>query len=93
MSGISPQARLIYRALIRRGLMTPKELGAELRMFPQAVYRATLSLREYGLVEQVGDYPRKFKARTVSEGVDSFLVAQRKWFLKNVIGKGRSTAR
>lgn len=52
--------------------MSAKEIGKDLRVFPNAAYRAVKQLMQAGLVEEVRSYPIKFKARSASEGVDFF---------------------
>ena len=82
----SPQAMDIYRLLEASGPKDAKEIGAKLKIFPHAVYRAVKQLLVLGFVEEVHSYPVKFIARPSSQALELFLGATRQNF-GTVIGK------
>lgn len=78
-----PQAKSVYRLLLKEGEMTAVSIGRKLNVYPNTVYRAIKPLIDYSLIERVGHYPTYFKARPVSEAIGMYLSCQRKWFINS----------
>lgn len=76
----SPQAAKIYLLLEKGGARTAKGIGKELKIFPNAVYRAVKQLLALGFVEEVFSYPVKFQARPAGQALELFLGATRQSF-------------
>ncbi len=83
LKAIPPQAAEIYRVLEKHGAKTAKEIGKELKIFPNAVYRAIKGLLELGLVQELSTYPAKFVARPTSESLDMIASVMRQNFVDN----------
>lgn len=68
----SPQAAKIYQMLENGKPMSAKAIGRHLKIFPNAVYRATKQLQNLGFVEEILSYPVKFKARQPSQALELY---------------------
>src|SRR5688572_16089556 len=85
---ISPQSQALYQALLNSGVpMTAKQLATKLGIFPATLYRLTEPLEEMGLVLRTSEYPYKFSAKPLNEGLSLFLLAQSDWFSQNFKAK------
>lgn len=76
----SPQAAEIYHLLLKGKSMSAKDIGKQLRIFPNAVYRAVKQLLALGFVEEIYSYPIKFQAKPPSQALELFLGAARQSF-------------
>jgi sugar-specific transcriptional regulator TrmB len=76
----SPQATAIYSLLQTSGARSAKEIGKELKIFPNAVYRAMKQLMVLGFVEEIFSYPVKFQAKPASQALELYLGAARQGF-------------
>jgi len=76
----SPQAAEIYQLLQNGKVMSAKEIGRHLRIFPNAVYRAVRQLLVLGFVEEIYTYPVKFQAKPTSEALELFSAMMRQNF-------------
>lgn len=75
---VSPQALSIYKLLSANGTMTAKDIGDQLKVLPNAVYRANKQLLEMGIIEKSDSYPAVFSTIPVSSAIGWFLIqAQR----------------
>ena len=83
-SGLSPQAVLIYRTILRKGVSSVNEIATELSLKPQGIYRILDHLENIGLIERLRGRPKKYRARTLSGGLNFFLLNQRSWFLEKL---------
>src|SRR3990167_3962627 len=85
---ISPQARAIYELLTKNSPKTSKEIGAELKILPNAVYRSVKALISLGLVQNNGRYPVKYEAK--EDGLDAYLLNTRDSLIKTFFPDGSS---
>lgn len=76
----SPQATEIYSLLQNKGAISAKEIGRQLKIFPNAVYRAVRQLLDLGFVEEIYSYPIKFQAKHPSDALELYLGATRQSF-------------
>ena len=76
----SRQSQDIYKLLVKKSGLNAKGIGKELKILPNAVYRAIKPLRELGLVEQTSERPTKFIAKPSVEAVEMYLLNQRNVF-------------
>lgn len=79
-NGLSKQAILAYKLLIGNEQLSAREIGRKLRITPHSVYRLIRHLEKSGLVEQLDTYPLKYRAKSINEGLDNYLMKQRGWF-------------
>jgi sugar-specific transcriptional regulator TrmB len=83
-NSISPQSLKIYKLLVESsGYLTAKEIGKEIGIVPNSVYRAVNELEKHGLIERFGNRPVQIKAHKPTEVVDRLFIPYREWFLKN----------
>lgn len=75
----------IYSLLLKRGALNAEQIGKELQIFPQAVYRSIEQLKAMGCVSRQDGYPARFGAVPIAESVETFSLLQREWFLKAFI--------
>lgn len=75
----------IYSLLLKRGSLNAEQIGKELQIFPQAVYRSIEQLKAMGCINKESGYPARFGAIPVTESVETFSLLQREWFLKAFI--------
>ena len=80
LKSIPPQAADIYRKLEKHGSRSAKQIGRDLNIFPNVVYRGVKQLFELGLVLEVKGYPVKFEAAPISQGLDIFASVMRQNF-------------
>lgn len=78
--GLSKQAILVYKLLIGSQPLSAKEIGEKLNITPHSVYRLLRHLEKSGLVDQIDSFPLKYQAKRINEGVDNYLMRQRRWF-------------
>jgi len=78
----SPQAVSIYQLLSSRKALTAKEIGDELCIMPNAVYRAVKQLIAVGVVEQRGSHPVRYAILPRSAAMGWFLMAAQQSFLQ-----------
>jgi len=71
--GLSKMEAISYLALLREGSLTAKEVGQRVEVLPHAVYRLMKSLKQKGLVVDLGGYPRRFQARQPQVALETFL--------------------
>lgn len=86
LPSLPPQAIAIYRLLLAGKVLSAREIGKSLGIFPHGAYRAIKVLMLLGCVEKVGKLPIRFKAKSVSESLDIYLLVHRQWFEKNFSG-------
>ena len=60
----SPQAVEVYRLLEKHGAMSAKDIGKQLKIFPNAVYREVKQLLALGFVEEIFSYPVEVPGQT-----------------------------
>lgn len=84
MISISPQAVEIYRLLSKEQHLTAKEIADKLNIFPNAVYRSTKVLTQFGFIEQIGKYPIRYTSRPSADGLDSYTQSVRKTLLNSL---------
>jgi hypothetical protein len=70
----SPQAAEIYELLNNGQTLNAQEIADKLGILPNAVYRVAKKLTDIGLVEQVDDYPVRFKAVPAQTALSLYLV-------------------
>lgn len=58
----SPQTSQVYQLLSNGQALTAREMAAQLGALPNAIYRVAKKLVDMGMVEQLNDYPVRFKA-------------------------------
>lgn len=72
--------------------MTAKDIGKKLSIFPNAVYRAAKQLLELGMVEEVRQYPIKYRAKKSDEVIELYSSMIRQNFQEVFGFGGRRTA-
>lgn len=77
---VSPQALTIYKLLLTNDAMTAKDIGDQLNILPNAVYRANKQLLEMGIIEKSDSYPVIFSTVPVSSAIGWFLIQAQKDF-------------
>ncbi|RJQ24447.1 hypothetical protein C4577_07750 [Candidatus Parcubacteria bacterium] len=78
---ISPQSQSLYLALLNSSKpLSAQEIASKLHIFPNSVYRLTTELTQIGLITKSDQYPYKFSAKPVNEGLSLFLLYQNVWF-------------
>lgn len=82
MKSPSPQALEIYYKLAAFGPKNAKQIGREMKIFPNAVYRTINQLMAAGFVEEVSGYPVKFKAKKPLDSMELFVGQVRENFMK-----------
>lgn len=75
------QARAVYKLLLVENGLTAAQIGVQLRVSPNAIYRSLETLRKLGCVVEQDTYPATFKAVAPSESVERFLLLSREGFL------------
>jgi sugar-specific transcriptional regulator TrmB len=81
---LSPQSQSVYKILLNcPDPLSAKEIGKQMRIPPQLVYRLTEELTEIGIVTRLPTYPFRFQAKSSNEGLSLFLLSQHEWFSKN----------
>lgn len=89
LKSISGQTAEMYKLLLKsEKLMTAGEVGLELGIFSNAVYRLAETLEKFGCVEKLGRYPIRFRAVIPSQASEMYLLAQREEFNRKFSGKG-----
>lgn len=68
----SPQSNEIYRLLLKKNQLTAKEIGNDLNIFPNAVYRAVKQLVETGFVQENDTYPVTYQIMPVQEAIEMY---------------------
>lgn len=68
----SPQSNEIYRLLLSKHQLTAKEIGKELHIFPNTVYRSVKQLIETGFVQEVDTYPVTYEAKPAHEAMELY---------------------
>lgn len=88
---LSPQSLAIYKELSSSDPMTAKDLGQQLGILPQAVYRAIKPLRDLGVAEEVGRYPRKYRARASEDSLETYLKIMQEQYIKTFLPVSNKT--
>lgn len=84
---LPPQSVAIYQELSKGNHMTAKKLGSQLGIYPQAAYRAIKPLKELGVVEQIGRYPRKYRIRASEDSLETYLQLMQEYYIKTFLPK------
>jgi sugar-specific transcriptional regulator TrmB len=87
---VSPQALTIYKLLSGNGAMTAKDIGKQINIMPNAVYRANKQLLEMGIIEKSDSYPVIFSTVPVSSAIGWFLLQAQRDF-KQTFGISEKT--
>lgn len=78
---LSPQSQVLYQILLKsKKSLTARELALRLNIFPSTLYRLTEPLMAMGLITKTANYPYKYTAKPVGEGLSLFLLNQNDWF-------------
>jgi DNA-binding Lrp family transcriptional regulator len=80
LKAVSGQSGDIYRLLSQGGDLTAKQIGDQLNILPNSVYRAVKSLMALGMVEKVDAYPVRYRANPVGSAMDWYLRAAARSF-------------
>ena len=75
MKAVSPQASQAYKLLADGQQLTAQDIAKQLGILPHAVYRIAKQLTEVGLVEEVDDYPVKYRAVPAQTALSMYLLA------------------
>ena len=76
----TPQAMSIYQLLCENGALTAAEIGGQLHIMPNAVYRCCKQLKELGVLNEQQGFPVKFCAVQPNKALAWFLVEARRSF-------------
>lgn len=89
----SEQVIAVYRVLLGGNELTAKDIGKELDVVANSVYRVVKTLTKLGFVEKLKGRPVRFRAKREADGLSSFFILQREWFLDaiSVTGKVKRT--
>lgn len=77
----------IYNLLLSNGSMTASEIGAQLDILPNAVYRANKQLLSIGIIDKSDTYPVTFNPVPVSSALGWFLIEAQRNF-RQTFGDG-----
>ena len=88
---VSDQALTIYKLLSANNAMTAKEIGDQLRILPNTVYRANKQLLEIGIIEKSDSYPATFSTVPLPSAIGWFLIQAQRDF-KQTFGSRESTS-
>lgn len=87
---MSPDLQSVYQILINASHpLSAKQIGVQMGIVPNTVYRLTKKLLDLGLIIKTGSSPYLFSAKSVSEGLSLFLLQQHNWF-SNTFTEGTS---
>jgi sugar-specific transcriptional regulator TrmB len=78
---LPPQARATYKLLLAENGLTAQQIGKQLDIFPNAVYRSLETLKKFGCVTEQDTYPAVYEAVAPAEAVERFLLLSREGFL------------
>src|SRR3989344_9381456 len=88
LKAISPQGKSIYSLLLENNHLTAKEIGERLNILPHAVYRATKSLVELGVMVESSRYPIQFAVVNPTEATNLISLAATQDF-KRFLKRGK----
>ena len=80
LKSIPPQSTKIYSFLEDGKSRTAKDIGKQLNIFPNAVYRAISQLLELGIVQELQGYPIKYQAKSTSDAMELYSLIMRQNF-------------
>lgn len=80
LKSIPPQSTKIYGLLEDGKPRSAKDIGKRLNIFPNAVYRAIKQLLELGVVQELQEYPTKYKAKSASDAMELYSSIMRQNF-------------
>lgn len=87
---VTPQALTIYKLLSANGAMAAKDIGSQLNILPNAVYRANKQLLEMSIIEKSDSYPVIFSTVPASSAIGWFLIQAQRDF-KQAFGTNEKT--
>lgn len=80
---VSPKSQQLYQMLLSsKSPLSAIQLATKLQVFPNTIYRFAEPLINMGLVVKTKDYPNKFEAKSIDEGLSLFLLNQNDWFFR-----------
>ncbi len=80
MKPVTPQAKTIYKLLSKKGALSAQQIGEELGVLPNAVYRSADKLIGLGMVCQLDSYPVQYKAVPANVALNWYLLAAAQGF-------------
>jgi len=80
LKSIPPQSTKIYGFLEDGKPRTAKDIGKQLNIFPNAVYRAIKQLLELGFVQELQSYPIKYQAKSASDAMELYSLIMKQNF-------------
>jgi len=81
----SHQTVSIYRLLTHKQPLTASDIGKELHIFPNAVYRAIKPLIDIGITTKSKDYPTRYSTQPSNSALEKYLLIMREAFLTTFI--------
>lgn len=82
MKTVSPQTANVYKLLNDGKVLSAQEIADELKVLPNAIYRATKKLVDIGLVEQIETYPLRFRAISSQTAANLYMINAMRDFRK-----------
>ncbi|MBI4049225.1 MAG: hypothetical protein HY395_00180 [Candidatus Doudnabacteria bacterium] len=80
LKSIPPQSIKIYSFLEDGKSRTAKDIGKQLNIFPNAVYRAIRQLLELGFVRELEGYPIKYQAKSATDAMELYSLIMKQNF-------------
>ncbi|CAN5636625.1 hypothetical protein BH23PAT1_BH23PAT1_4100 [soil metagenome] len=80
---VPKQSARVYRLLNSTGNLTAKQIGKELCILPNTVYRAVKPLIELGMAEELATYPVSFRANPTPDAMNWYLRMAAQGFRKD----------
>jgi len=81
----TPQALAVFELLTDGHEMTAKQIGAQLNVLPNAVYRSVEQLIDIGVVTKTDSYPTSYTKTAGPAALESFLLNTQKSFLNSFL--------
>jgi sugar-specific transcriptional regulator TrmB len=75
IKAVSGQSADVYRVLVHSGDLTARQIGKELGILPNSVYRAVKSLIALGMAEKLDEYPVRYRAKPANSAMDWYMRA------------------
>lgn len=90
IQAVPKQSAKVYRLLTAAGALTARQIGDELGILPNTVYRAIKPLVALGMAERLDGYPVSYQACPAADAMQWYLRAAVQSFRQDFGGPGRS---